>query len=1053
MVSRFFISHPIFAWILAIAIMLFGLVCLRSLPVSQYPDIAPPMVRVATVYPGATANVIENSVTQILEQELKGIHNLLYFTSTSSSSGEAEILLAFQQGTDPDAAQLQVQNKVNQMSYRLPRAVQQNGLNVTTLQNSFLMVAVFYDKSGKRSDTDIADWMNNHIIDSLSREPGVGTVRAFGSPYAMRIWLQPHKLNSFGLIPGDIINAIETQNTEVPVGELGARPSTDEQQLNVTVTALSRLKTPEEFRNIVIKARADGGVVRLGDVARVEIGNENYSTTSRLNGLPASGLAIMLAPGANALDTAKNVKARIQQLSRTFPGGIDVVYPEDATRFVKRSIHDVVKTLVEAVVLVVLVMLLFLQNWRTTLIPAITVPVVLLGTFGVLAVLGFSINTLTLFGMVLAIGLLVDDAIVVVENTQRIMAEKHVDAKTATQQSMREITSALIGITLVLGAFFLPMAFFPGSVGAIYRQFSITLVASMVLSALVALTLTPALCVALLKKDAELTSINNSVFANKFNHYFSRLLHKYQYIIAIIFARPFRFIVIYAAIILCVCLGYSRLPTAFIPEEDQGTVMVRYSLPQGATYARTAKVVKDIEHYFMTREKAVVDNIYTLSGFSFSGSGQNAGVAFVALKDWSERKGEERSAHAIAQRATQALNTLRDAKVFAMVLPPIDGLGEASGFELWLQDIAGIGHARLAEAALALTESLGNDPKIQYVDAEGNSPSPQLRIDIDQTKAVALGLDLNDVNNTLNAAWGGVYVNDFIHQGRIKKVMVQADAEYRSSPDNINEWFVRGSNGAMTPFAAIASHHWDSGPTQLRRFNGLPAIQIMGAGLPDIGSGVVMDEVEKQANTIADTQYQWSGLSYQEKISSGQAPLLYAISIVFVFLCLAALYESWVIPFSVLLVIPLGIAGAVTAAILIGLNRDIFFQVGMLTTMALSAKNAILIVEFAETSVAQGTDKLAAVIHAASQRLRPILMTSLAFGAGVLPLVFAQGPGAAAQNAIGISVLDGVITATVLAIFFVPLGYICLSKSFFKQQKTTRQNVLLTTTNSIQVQS
>lgn len=1040
MVSRFFIDRPIFAWILAISIMLAGALCLRNLPVSQYPDIAPPMVRVAATYPGATAQVIENSVTQILEQELKGLQNLLYFNATSSSSGEAEIMLAFEQGTDPELAQIQVQNKVNQMSYRLPRAVQQNGLSVTTLQNSFLMVAVFYDKTAQRSDTDISDWMSNHIVDSISRVPGVGTVRAFGSPYAMRIWLQPHQLNNFALMPSDIISAIEAQNTEVPVGELGARPTSGEQQLNVTVTALSRLQTPQEFRDIVIKTRPDGGLVRLGDVARIEVGSENYSSTSRLNGLPASGLAIMLAPSANALATAEQVKTRVQQLSASFPQGIAVIYPEDATRFVKRSIKDVVHTLLEAVLLVVLVMFLFLQNWRATLIPAITVPVVLLGTFGVLALCGFSINTLTLFGMVLAIGLLVDDAIVVVENTERLMAEEGLDARTATQKSMREITGALIGIALVLGAFFLPMAFFSGSVGAIYRQFSVTLVAAMMLSVIVAITLTPALCAALLKphslkphslktsdtKKTQPSSVAHKL-AEKFNHRFNRIQQQYHQKVSHMLSRPTRFVVIYGLIIAGVCFGYLRLPTAFIPEEDQGTVMVRYMLPPGATYTRTAAVVKEIEQYFLTQETEVVDAIYTVSGFSFSGAGQNAGVAFVSLKDWSQREGEHNSTQALAQRATGELSKLRDARVFAMVLPPIEGLGETNGFELWLQDISGLGHKKLTEHALGLVEKISENTQFQYADAEGSAPSPQLRIDIDQPKASALGLDLNDVNNTLNAAWGGVYVNDFIHQGRVKKVMVQADAAYRSAPDDLNDWFVRGNKNTMTPFAAFATTRWDSGPTQLRRFNGLPAIQITGAGTPGVSSGTVMQAVETQAAAISGTQYQWSGLSYQDKLSSGQAPLLYAASILFVFLCLAALYESWVIPLSVLLVIPLGVLGAVLGISLMGTSRDIFFQVGMLTTMALCAKNAILIVEFAEASLAQGKDLYAAAIHAASQRLRPIVMTSLAFGAGVLPLLFAQGPGAAGQNAIGASVLGGVISATLLTIFFVPLAYVCVA--------------------------
>ncbi|HWV16353.1 MAG TPA: multidrug efflux RND transporter permease subunit [Cellvibrio sp.] len=1038
MISRFFIARPIFAWVLAIVIMLLGLLSLRGLPVSQYPNIAPPGVSVSAVYPGATAQVVENSVIQVLEQELKGLEGLLYFESTSNSAGEAEISLSFAQGTDPEVAQIQVQNKVNQMSYRLPRAVQQNGLSVTSRQNSFLMVAVFYDKTGQRSDTDISDWLAGNLVDSVSRVPGVGSVRNFGSAYAMRIWLQPHQLSSYGLMPEDVVRAIEAQNTEVPVGELGARPAASDQQLNVTVTALSRLQTVQEFRDIVLKTRFDGSVVRLGDVARVEIGSETYGGTSRLNGLPASGLAIMLAPGANALTTAEGVKQRIQQLSRAFPQGVEVLYPEDATRFVKRSIADVIKTLAEAVALVVLVMFLFLRNWRATLIPAITVPVVLLGTLAVLSVFGYSINTLTLFGMVLAIGLLVDDAIVVVENVERIMVEEGLDARAATAKSMRDITSALVGITLVLGAFFLPMAFFAGAVGEIYRQFSITLVSSMVLSMLVALSLTPALCATLLQsyRPRQVAAGNNKVgFIARCSEKLEKIPNRYSVLLQGVLRRPLRFTGIYLAIIGLVLYGYQRLPTAFIPDDDQGTVMVRFMLPPGATYTRTAEVVKQIEQYFLTEEKANVNEIYTVSGFSFSGSGQNAGIGFVSLKDWSQRKGDDNTAQAIAGRAIGALSNLRDAKVFAMVPPPVDGLGESNGFEFWLQDTSAQGTQKLTQQALALVEKIGESPDILFADAEGGTASPQLRINIDQVKAAALGLDLDDVNTTLSRAWGGVYVNDFIYQGRVKKVMLQGDAEYRSAPDDIQHWFVRGNSGAMTPFTAFASTQWDSGPTELHRFNGLAAVQISGAAAPGVSSGDVIAQVEKLAGQIPFAQYEWSGLSYQDKISSGQAPLLYAVSILFVFLCLAALYESWIIPFSVLLVIPLGVLGAVVGVTLLGINRDIFFQVGMLTTMALSAKNAILIVEFAETSVRGGEGVFAAVTMAARQRLRPILMTSLAFGAGIVPLLLATGPGAAGQHAIGASVLGGVIFAT-LAIFFVPLFYLLLAK--LKQRFTAR---------------
>ncbi|MEN0035909.1 MAG: multidrug efflux RND transporter permease subunit [Cellvibrio sp.] len=1037
MVSRFFIERPVFAWVFAIVIMLAGLLGLRHLSVAQYPNIAPPIVQVSAFYPGASAEVVENSVTQILEQELKGLDHLLYFDANSSSSGSASITLVFEQDADPEVAQVQVQNKVNQVSYRLPRAVQQAGLSVTAQQGSFLMVAVFYDESGVRSDADISDWLATTMVDALARVPGVGAVENFGSPYAMRIWLQPHRLSSFGLIPADVVRAIESQNTEVPVGELGGRPSDNEQRLNVTVTALSRLQTPEQFRDIVIKTAPDGAVVRLADVARVEIGSESYASTSRLNGMPASGLAINLAPGANALDTAGLVKERIEQMKPAFPQGVKMMYPEDATRFVKRSITEVIKTLVEAMALVVLVMFIFLQNWRSTLIPAIALPVVLLGTFAVLAACGYSINTLTLFGMVLAIGLLVDDAIVVVENVERIMAEEGLDARAATIKSMSEITSALVGITLVLGAVFLPMAFFAGSVGVIYRQFSVTLVSAMALSVLVAVSLTPVLCASLLKPhaDKDYSKTRRYGLLAAIGRGINNVQQKYTRSLSLVLNRPVRFLVVYAAILLCVFFGYQRLPGAFIPEDDQGTVMVRYMLPAGATYPRTAEVVKEIEQYFLTQEKENVEAIYTVAGFSFTGSGQNAGIGFVPLKDWSERKGFENSAQAIASRATRALSGLRDAKVFAMVLPPIDGLGDTDGFEFWLQDTQAIGQAKLAEKARELVDAASESPAILYADSDGSEPSPQLRIDIDQQKASALGLDLDDVNSTLGTAWGGTYVNDFVHRGRVKKVLMQADADYRSAPEDLHQWFVRGNDDAMTPFSAFASTRWDSGPTQLTRFNGLPAIPISGAGVPGVSSGEVMEEIERIAAEQGVTHFAWSGLSYQEKISSGQAPLLYAVSILFVFLCLAALYESWSIPFSVLMVIPLGLLGAVLGANLLGMTRDIFFQVGVLTTIGLSAKNAILIVEFAEHAMRQGQGVMQAIIAGASQRLRPIVMTSLAFGAGVVPLVLATGPGAAGQNAIGASVLGGVVSATVCVIFLVPLCYLLIVRATEKLQR------------------
>lgn len=1045
MISRFCIDRPVLTWVLTIALMLAGLIAIRMLPVSQYPNIAPPVVRIAAMYPGAAAQVVEQSVTQVLEQELKGLKNLLYFDASSSASGEAEIMLTFSQETDNEQALIQVQNKVNQISNRLPRAVQLNGLSVSSMQNSFLMIAVFYDQNGQRTDTDISDWMNNYLMGPLSQIAGVGHVRNFGSSYAMRIWLDPAKLHRVSLMPSDVIEAIEAQNTEVPVGELGARPASDSQQLNVTITALSRLKTPQQFRDIVVKTGADGALVRLADVARVEIGNEVYSSTSRLNGMPASGLAIMLAPGANALSTADAVKQRIAQLAPAFPSGVQVMYPEDATRFVKRSISSVLITLLEAVALVVLVMFLFLQNWRATLIPVVTVPVVLLGTLAILAVSGYTINTLSLLGLVLAIGLLVDDSIVVVENVERLMNENGLDARTATLQTMREMTSALTGIALVLGMIFLPMAFFAGSVGVIYRQFSITLVSAMALSVLLAISLTPVLCVALLqakkprlnssseqmhtKQAANTRSARVAVVLASFAAATAYLQQAYVALLFKVLSRPLRFVLVYVVVIGAAWFGYQRLPMAFIPEDDQGTIMVRFMLPPGATYPRTAEVAKQIEHYFLTTEAAAINGIYTVSGFSSTGAGQNAGIAFVPLKDWAQRQAKGDTAQAIAARANQALSMLRDARAFAMVPPPIDGLGNANGVEFWLQDATALGHATLTERAATLVNKAAAYPELMFVDAAGIENSPQLRIDINQQMAMASGLDPKDVNSTLSTAWSGVYVNDFIHGGHVRKVFVQADAPYRSAPEDIQHWFVRGAKGSMTSFSAFASTRWENGPSQLRRFNGMPAIQISSAGVPGVSSGEVIATLEQLARAIPGTQYAWSGLSYQEKLSGGQAMLLYGVSALFIFLCLAALYESWTIPVSVMLVIPLGVLGAVAGVNLSGSDRDIFFQVGILTTMGLAIKNAILIVEFAESQIRQGQSVLAAVVAAARLRLRPILMTSLAFGAGIVPLVLANGPGAAAQRSIGASLLGGVISATALALIFVPLSYLLVVKT------------------------
>jgi multidrug efflux pump len=1021
--ARFFIERPLLAWVLVVVMLLAGVAGLRQLPVSQYPDIAPPVVRVAALYPGAAAEVVENSVIQILEQELKGLEGLLYFESTASSSGEAELMLTFEHGADPALAQLQVQNKVNQMASRLPSAVQQNGIAVTSLRNTFLMVAVFYDESGRLSDLDIADWMNSTLLDPVSRLPGVGSIRTFGSPYAMRIWLDPLRLSRYQLLPADVVDAIRRSNTELAVGELGARPLPAGQALNVMVTALSRLQTPQQFRDIVIKSQTDGALVRLADVARVEIGADSYATTSRLNGHPASGMAIMQTPTANALATAAAIKQRIEQMSAVFPAGLRVIYPEDTTRFVERSIRSVVFTLLEAVLLVVLVMFLFLQNWRATLIPALTVPIVLLGTFAVLAVAGYSINILTLFAMVLAIGLLVDDAIVVVENVESRIASG-MDVRQATLVSMKELTSALVGIAVVLAAVFLPMAFFPGSVGVIYRQFSVTLVVAMVLSVLVALTLTPVLCAGLLRPRLPVTS-GWSFRLQGWGRYWQQ---GYVRMSGWVSLRPLRLLLLYLVLVGATWQGFVQLPTAFIPEDDQGTVLVRYTLPAGATYLRTADLVEQIEQYFMHSEASNVEAVYTVSGFSFNGSGQNAGVAFVVLKNWDDRPGETNSAQAIARRATTALNRIRDARAFAMVLPPIDGLGDSNGFEFWLQDTGGLGRSVLQQQARQLADKAASSDQILYAEANAADSVARLKLDIDQDKALVMGMDPEQINRTLAIAWGGEYVGDFVHQGHIRKVLVQGDAVYRAHPANLQDWFVRNAENRMAPLAAFTDSRWESGPSSLARFNGLPAVSLTGAASDQASSRTLMAGLEQLARQIPHTNIEWSGLSYQERISSGQASQLYLLSIVFVFLCLAVLYGSWQIPFAVLLVVPLGLSGAVAGVWLLDTRNDIFFQVGVLTTMGLAAKNAILIVEFAELAVRQGLAPLTAVLAAARLRLRPIVMTSLAFAAGVVPLVLASGPGAAAQQAIGSAVLGGVISATLLILLYVPLCYLLVRR-------------------------
>lgn len=1031
MIAHFFIHRPIFAWVISIVIMLAGVGSIFSLPVAQYPDVAPPTIRIETTYTGASAQTVENSVVQIIEQQLTGLDGLLYFSSSSSSSGSAQIEVTFQKGTNADTAQMQVQNKVAQVTTRLPKSVQNEGVRVSKAQNDFLMIVALFDASDTKMSDDISDYLLSNLQDPIARLEGVGTVQVFGGQYAMRIWLDPNKLASYSLMPSDVSNAIMAQNVQVSAGSIGALPSSSEQQLNATVTAKSQLQTAEEFANIIVKSDATGAIVRLSDVARVELGSESYDNVTRLNGHPASGLAVMLAPGANALSTASRVKEGIAKLEPSMPTGYKIAYPLDSTKFIRISIEEVVKTLFEAILLVIVVMFVFLQNWRATLIPAIAVPVVLLGTFGVLAIFGYSINTLTMFGMVLSIGLLVDDAIVVVENVERIMREEKLSAVEATEKSMKEITSALIGIATVLSAVFLPMAFFGGSTGVIYRQFSITIVSSMILSVIVALTLTPALCASLLKPHEEIMSHG---FFGWFNKTFDRLIERYKGHVSSVIATPLRWMLMYAIIASIMALLLVRLPTGFLPSEDQGESMVQFSLPEGASFKRSDAVAREIEHYFLNEEGNNTEAIFTISGFSFSGSGQNAGMAFVALKDWDERKGIENRSDTISDRATMKLARIRDAQIFSLNPPAIEGLGQSSGFDFQLQALSNIDREKLKSLRDMLLENVRQDSLFSAVRLGSMEDTPQLHVNIDEAKAVALGLSLTDIDSMLNYAWAGAYVNDFVDRGRIKKVYLQGDAPFRSKPEDLDQWYVKSSSNVMTPFSAFATTRWSYGAQSLTRHNGLASYQIQGSAASGISSGVAMDKMEAlQASLPTGTSFAWSGLSYQERLSSGQTVKLYTISILVVFLCLAALYESWAVPFSVLLVIPLGIFGSVLAASLRGLENDVYFQVALLTTIGLSSKNAILIVEFAEAAYNRGSTLVEAAVEGAKLRLRPILMTSLAFIAGVLPLALSSGAGANSRISIGTGIIGGTLSATFLAIFLVPLFFV-LVRGFFPKR-------------------
>ncbi|WP_085315439.1 efflux RND transporter permease subunit [Derxia lacustris] len=1029
--SRFFIDRPIFAWVLAIVVMLAGALAIRSLPIAQYPSIAPPSVSITATYPGASAKTLEDTVTQIIEQRMKGIDGLRYMSSTSDGAGQASITLTFDAGTDPDIAQVQVQNKLQLATPLLPQEVQRQGVQVTKATSSFLMVVGFVSENDSMTDTDIGDYVAATLVDPVSRVPGVGEVQQFGAQYAMRVWLDPLKLDNYKLTVSDVSDAITAQNAQVSAGQIGGAPAPAGTALNATITAQTRLQTAEQFEQIVLRTATGGATVRLKDVARIEIGAESYNVIARFNGKPAAGVGIKLATGANALSTASAIRAEMDRLGKNFPAGMKAVFPYDTTPFVQVSIHEVVKTLIEAVVLVFLVMYLFLQNFRATLIPTIAVPVVLLGTFAVMLGLGFTINTLTMFGMVLAIGLLVDDAIVVVENVERVMSEEGLSPKEATRKSMGQITGALIGIALVLSAVFVPMAFFGGSVGVIYRQFSITIVASMLLSVLVAVILTPALCATLLKPIAKGHHAADSGFFGWFNRKFDAATNGYTGWVAGIIKRSLRWMVVYGAIVVGMGFLFLRLPTAFLPDEDQGVLFSLVQLPAGATQERTLGVIKQVEQQFMG-EKEAVSSVFTVVGFSFAGQGQNTGMAFINMNDWSQRKRPDLSVTAVAGRAMGAFSQIRDAMAFAFAPPAVVELGNASGFDMFLQDQTGVGHDKLMEARNMLLGMAAQDKRLMAVRPNGQDDTPQFRVDIDAARAGALGLSMADINTTLSTAWGSSYVNDFIDRGRVKRVYLQADAPYRVVPEDIDRWRVRNSAGEMVPFSSFSTSHWDYGSPRLERYNGLPAVNIQGSAAPGISSGAAMDAMEELAAKLPPgVGIAWTGLSYQERLSGSQGPALYAISLLVVFLCLAALYESWSIPFAVMLVVPLGVLGALLAATGRGMSNDVYFQVGLLTTIGLSAKNAILIVEFAKDLMEhEGLAVVEATLKAVRMRLRPILMTSLAFALGVLPLAIASGAGSGAQNAIGTGVLGGMLAATVLGVFFIPLFFVVVRRAF-----------------------
>lgn len=1036
--SRFFINRPIFAWVIAIMVMLAGLLALKTLPVSQYPPIAPPQITINAVYPGASAQTVQDTVTQVIEQKLNGIDNLIYMSSASDSAGAVAINLTFKAGTDPNIAQVQVQNKLQLATPLLPQIVQRQGISVVKSTKNFLLIIGLVSEDGSMDRNALTDYMVSNLQDTISRLEGVGELQLFGTQNAMRIWLDPTKLNNFHLTSNEVIAALQAQNAQVSAGQFGGTPALPGQQLNATITARTLLQTTEQFDAIILRTNSDGSTVRLKDVAESRIGTENYDIVSRYKGKPIAGMAIRLAAGANALDTGERIKAKMVELSHYFPAGMQVVYPFDTTPFVKVSMEEVVHTLIEAVFLVFVIMFLFLQNIRATLIPTIAVPVVLLGTLGVLAAGGFSINTLTMFALVIVIGLLVDDAIVVVENVERIMSEEGLSPHDATVKSMGQITSALVGIATVLTAVFLPMAFFGGSTGVIYRQFSLTIISAMILSVLVAMILTPALCATLLKPVAKGHTPGECGwfcrFFRWFNKWFDRGRGRYEGIVGRSFGKPVRYLVVYGAIVAAMVFFFLRLPTAFLPDEDQGFIICQIQLPAGATQERTLKVIEQLEKHFLEHETKTVEAVITVAGFSFAGRGQNMGLAFVKLKDWDLRKSPDLKAPAIARRAMGAFSTIKDGLAFAFSPPAVVELGQANGFDFMLQDRGGVGHERLMEARNQLLGMAMKNPRLIAVRPNGQDDSPQFKLDIDDVRAGALGISLASINSVLTTVWGGTYVNDFIQNGRVKKVYLQADAKYRMLPEDLNTWYVSNNQGEMVPFSAFSSSSWQYGSPRLERYNGIPSVEIMGQAAPGVSTGEAMAEMEKMAAQLpAGIGYEWTGLSYEEKHAGAQAPALYVISLLVVFLAVAALYESWTIPFVNLLMLPLGLVGAVTAVTARGLPNDIYLQIGLLTTVGLSTKNAILIIQFIKEQMAQGHELVEATLSAVKIRLRPVIMTSLAFFFGTLPLALTKGAGAAAQNAIGTAVTGGLLSATFIDLIFIPFFFVLISRIFTKK--------------------